>query len=162
MGATNHLSGELLEQRTGIKMTHVPYKGNAPAMMDVISGHITMMFDITGTANNFISADKVRALAITSRERNTALPNIPTMRESGVPDYEVGGWYAVFGPTVMPQELTDRYARAIRAALADPEFRSKLAEGGYELWSGSSRDLSERIQRESLLWANVTKNLKFD
>lgn len=162
MGATNHLSGELLAQRTDIKLTHVPYKGNAPAMMDVIGGQITMMFDITGTAHNFINNDRVRAIAVTSRDRNPSLPNIPTMRESGIVDYEVGGWFGIFGPAQLSADLAERYNNAIRSILSNTEFRAKLKEGGYEVWSGSQKDLTDRMLKESSLWATVTKNIKFD
>jgi tripartite-type tricarboxylate transporter receptor subunit TctC len=104
MGGSNHLSGELFAKRVGAQMTHVPYKGNAPAMTDVIGGQLTMMFDIIGTGRNYVNTGRVRALAVTSRERNPSLPDVPTMRESGV-DFDVGGWYGLYGP---PQMSTPR------------------------------------------------------
>ena len=96
MGGSNHLSGELFAKRVGAQMTHVPYKGNAPAMTDVIGGQLTMMFDIIGTGRNYVNTGRVRALAVTSRERNPSMPEVPTMRESGV-DFDVGGWYGLYG-----------------------------------------------------------------
>lgn len=162
IGATNHLSGELIEQKTGVKMTHVPYKGNALAMNDVMGGQITMMFDITGTAYNFIQTGKVRPLAVTSRTRHASLPDVPTMIEAGIPDFEVGGWFAIFGPNHMPADLIEKYNKAIRAALTNQEYRTKLTEGGYDSWSGTPKDLGDRVSRDSAFWASVVKNLSID
>jgi tripartite-type tricarboxylate transporter receptor subunit TctC len=131
-------------------------------MMNVISGHITMMFDITSSAHNFINANQVRAIAVTSRDRNVKLPTIPTMRESGNADFEVGGWYAIFGPLNMSLDLVERYNKAVQAVLSNPEFRTKLIDGGYEIWTGSSKDLADQVYKDSLLWATVTKNINFD
>lgn len=162
MGATNHLSGELIEQKTGVKLTHVPYKGNALAMNDVMGGQITMMFDITGTAYSFIQTGKVRPLAVTSRNRHASLPDVPTMIEAGIPDFEVGGWFAIFGPHNMSPELVEKFNKATRAALSNPEYRHKLIEGGYEPWSSPARDLAERVNRDYLMWASVVKHLKIE
>jgi tripartite-type tricarboxylate transporter receptor subunit TctC len=162
LGATNHLSGELIEQRTGAKMTHVPYKGNALAMNDVMGGQITMMFDITGTAYSFITTSKVRPLAVTSRTRHASLPDVPTMIESGIPDFEVGGWFAVFGPQHMNADLIDKYNKAIRAVLANQEYRTKLIDGGYDVWSGSSKELADKVVRDSHFWSGVVKHLTIE
>lgn len=159
IGASNHLSGELLALRTGTKMSHVPYRGNAPAMTDVIGGQIQMMFDIIGSARNYVASGRVRALAVTSRERNPSMPDVPTMREAGVPDLEVGGWYGLFGPLKMPAEMVARYNEAARRALANEELRAKLIEQGYELWSGTPQMLTERTARELALWATVAKDV---
>ncbi|NDF65578.1 MAG: tripartite tricarboxylate transporter substrate binding protein [Betaproteobacteria bacterium] len=161
MGGSNHLSGELFAKRVGAQMTHVPYKGNAPAMTDVIGGQLTMMFDIIGTGRNYVNTGRVRALAVTSRERNPSLPEVPTMRESGV-DFDVGGWYGLYGPPQMSAELVQRFNEATRRALAQEELRSKLVEQGYELWVGAPALLSERAARELALWGTVTQGMKFD
>ncbi len=161
MGGSNHLSGELFARRVGAQMTHVPYKGNAPAMTDVIGGQLTMMFDIIGTGRNYVISGRVRALAVTSRERNPSLPDVPTMRESGV-DFDVGGWYGLYGPPNMPAELVQRLNDATRRALAQEELRAKLVEQGYELWVGAPALLSERAARELALWGTVTQGMKFD
>lgn len=162
VGASNHLSGELFAKRTGTELNHVPYKGNAPAMTDVIGGQISMMFDIIGSARNHVASGRVRALAVTSGERNPSMPDVPTMREEGVADYEVGGWFGLYGPLKLPASIVDRYNEAARKALATEELRSKLVEQGYDLWTGSPKILSDRAARELAMWATVTKGIQVE
>jgi len=161
-GGSNHLSGELFAARTGTKMLHVPYKGNAPAMTDVIGGQLTMMFDIIGSARAYIHGNKVRAIAVTSPQRNPSLPDVPTMAESGVKDYDVGGWYAVYGPRDMRSAVAARYALAMGNALKDPELKAKLEGMGYELWTGDGAAVNARAVKERAMWATVTKDIKVD
>jgi tripartite-type tricarboxylate transporter receptor subunit TctC len=160
MGASNHLSGELFALRTGTTLTHVPYKGNAPAMTDVIGGQINMMFDIIGSARNYVASGRVLAMAVTSRERNASMPDVPTMREAGLADYEVGGWYGLYGPAKLPTEMVQRLNEATRKALASDDLKNKWAEQGYDLWVGSPQLLAERAARELALWATVTKGIQ--
>jgi tripartite-type tricarboxylate transporter receptor subunit TctC len=162
VGASNHLSGELLGSITGTKLTHVPYKGNAPAMTDVIGGQLSMMFDITSTARNFVQSGRVRALAVTSRERNASLPAVPTMREAGVPGYEVIGWYGVYGPARMAPELVGKLNGAINRALADPDLRKLWQEQGYDLWGGKPEALASQAARDLEMWRGVTRDIKVD
>jgi tripartite-type tricarboxylate transporter receptor subunit TctC len=160
MGASNHLSGELFALRTSTQLVHVPYKGNAPAMTDVIGGQISMMFDIIGSARNYISSGRVLPLAVTSRERNPSLPDVPTMGEVGIADYDVGGWYGLYGPARLPADIVARFNEATRKALASDDLKNKLIEQGYELWTGTPQLLSERAARELSLWATVTKGIQ--
>jgi tripartite-type tricarboxylate transporter receptor subunit TctC len=162
MGASNHLSGELFAKRAGIQMVHVPYKGNAPAMTDVMGGQIQMMFDIIGSARTYIDGGKVRPIAVTSRERNPALPNLPSMAELGIKDYDVGGWFGLFGPPAIPADLSARLAAATAKALQDPELRKRWAEQGYVVWSAPASSLTERVAREYALWGEVTRGMKFE
>ncbi|MCG5261911.1 tripartite tricarboxylate transporter substrate binding protein [Cupriavidus gilardii] len=162
VGASNHLSAELLAQMSGVKMLHVPYKGNSPAMTDVISGKIAFMFDITGTAIGHIQGGRVRPLAVTSKERNAALPNVPTMVESGLKDYAVTGWYALIGPPKLPAEVVETLVKAQRTVGDDPAFRQRMTQGGYDLNITGPKPLAERIERELKLWGGVVKTAKIE
>ncbi|AUZ20439.1 Bug family tripartite tricarboxylate transporter substrate binding protein [Achromobacter xylosoxidans] len=158
IGASNHLSAELLKKQAGVPMLHVPYRGNSPAMMDVVSGKITFMFDITSTAIPFIKSGKARALAVTSRTRNPELPDVPTMIEAGMKDYEVVGWYALVGPRKLPDAVQARLKRALSEVSKDPAFRRAMTDGGYTINSGDAAALQQRIDREYALWADVIKS----
>lgn len=165
VGGSNHLAALLFSRRSGIEMTHVPYKGNAPAMADVIGGQISMMFDIISTASSYIKGDKVRALAVTSPQRNPSLPNVPTLAESGIEglkDFDVGGWYGVYGPRDMAPELVARLNQAVNAALAQPELTARFKELGYENWTGQPQTLAGRAARERAMWATVTQGIVVD
>ena len=162
IGGSNHLSGELFAAQTQTKMNHIPYKGNAPAMTDVIGGQLTMMFDIVANARPHIASERVRALAVTSAKRNPSLPDVPTMRESGLPEFEVTGWFGLYGPATMPDEMVARYNQAVRRALAQPELSKTLKERGYDLWIGEPKLLVDRAAKERAMWAGVTKDIKVD
>ena len=164
VGASNHLSAEWLAQMSGVKMLHVPYKGNSPAMADVIGGKVTFMFDITGTAIGYIQGGKVRALAVTSKTRNAALPTVPTMVESGMKNYDLTGWYALIGPQKMPADVVDKLVKAQKAIGDDPAFQQRMTQGGYDLNITGPKPLADRIQRELKLWGGVVKtaNIQVD
>jgi len=162
VGASNHLSGELLAVQAKVPLTHVPYKGNAPAMNDVIGGQLTMMFDIVGGARKYITAGQVRALAVTSAQRNPMLPEVPTMREAGLPGYEVGGWYGLYGPPKLPAAISQRLADATRKVLASPEMQARLADLGYTGWSGTGEQLAAQARKELDLWGPVTKGIEVE
>jgi tripartite-type tricarboxylate transporter receptor subunit TctC len=162
VGASNHLSGELLAAQSGTQLLHVPYKGNAPAMTDVIGGQIAMMFDIVSTARNYITGGRVRALAVTSRERNPALPDVPTMRESGLPNFEVVGWYGLYGPPKIQPAQAAKYAEAARKALASEDLKVFWTEHGYDKWPGNGQTMAAQAARERAMWASVTKGIQLD
>jgi len=155
VGASNHLSAELLQQQAQAPMLHVPYRGNSPAMIDVVSGKITFMFDITSTAIPFIKSGKARALAVTSRERNPELPDVPTMIEAGLPDYEVVGWYALMAPPALPDAIKTRLAKALKDVTQDAAFRQAMKNGGYTVDEGDGQAVQRRIEREYAMWADV-------
>jgi tripartite-type tricarboxylate transporter receptor subunit TctC len=161
-GASNHLSGELLAAQSGTHLQHVPYKGNAPAMTDVLGGQIAMMFDIVSTARGYISGGRVRALAVTSRERNPSLPDVPTMREAGLPNFEVVGWFGLYAPAKMPPAMVARYAEAAQKALASDELKVLWNENGYERWPGNADTMAAQASRERAMWATVTKGISLE
>ncbi|MFT3802909.1 MAG: tripartite tricarboxylate transporter substrate binding protein [Burkholderiaceae bacterium] len=162
VGGSNHLSGELLARMTGTKMLHIPYKGNAPAMTDVMGGKITMMFDITGTSAGYVQSGRVRALGISSSRRNASLPDVPTMIEAGVPGFDVVGWFALLGPAGMPRPLVDQINGAVHAVLADKAFEAKLNGQGYDVHPSTPEELRAVIQRDLDMWGKVIRDAKIE
>ncbi|MHA7599902.1 Bug family tripartite tricarboxylate transporter substrate binding protein [Alicycliphilus sp. T452] len=165
VGGSNHLGALLFAKRSGIEMNHIPYKGNAPAMTDVIGGQLNMMLDIISTASNYIHSGKVRAIAVTSPQRNASLPDVPTFAESGIEGlkgFDVGGWYGVYGPKGMSPELVAKLNKAINAALAQPDLKKRYKELGYDEWTGSPQKLAERAAKERAMWATVTQGIVVD
>lgn len=162
VGASNHLSAELLKQKTGTHMLHVPYRGNSPAMLDVIGGQITFMFDITSTAITYIESGKVRALAVTSRERNAGLPDVPSMIEAGVEDYEVTGWYALITAKGLPTPIQERLATALKNVTGNAEFEKSMRAGGYTINLSTGAELLAKAKREYAMWDDVIKKAKIE
>ncbi|MFZ3123822.1 MAG: tripartite tricarboxylate transporter substrate binding protein [Acidovorax sp.] len=165
VGGSNHLGALLFAKRSGIDMNHIPYKGNAPAMTDVIGGQINMMLDIISTASTYIHSGKVRAIAVTSPQRNASLPDVPTFAESGIEGlkgFDVGGWYGVYGPKGMAPELVARLNKAVNAALQQPDLKKRYKELGYDEWTGSPQKLAERAAKERAMWATVTQGIVVD
>ena len=165
VGGSNHLGALLFAKRSGIEMNHVPYRGNAPAMTDVMGGQINMMLDIISTASTYIHSNKVRALAVTSPQRNASLPDVPTFAESGIEGlkgFDVGGWYGVYGPKGMAPELVAKLNKAVNAALAQPDLKKRFKELGYDEWTGSPQKLAERAAKERAMWATVTQGIVVD
>lgn len=162
MGASNHLSGELFARQTGTKLTHVPYKGSAPAMSDVMAGQLSLMFDIVSTASKAITGGRVKPLAVTSRERNATLPNVPSMREAGLPGYEVIGWYGLYGPAGLDTVQIGLLNTAANRALGDDKLKAQWIEQGYEGWSGTPAVLAAQQKKDFELWRGVTAGIKFE
>ena len=162
MGASNHLSGELFARRAGVNMTHVPYKGNAMALNDVMGGQIQMMFDIVGGSKPFIDAGKVRALAVTSKERNPALPQVPSLMELGVRDFDISNWYGLFGAVNTTPEMRKRIEEASVRALQDVELGKRWTEQGYLIWRAKPAEMGERMRSEHALWGEVTRGMVFE
>ena len=157
VGSSNQLSAELLKQRADFDMLHVPYRGNSPAMVDVISGKVSLMFDITGTAINYINSGKVRALAVTSKERNKALPDVPSIAESGVPDYAVTGWYSLAGPANLPEPIVKKLQEAMDKVNSNPDYVKTMEDGGYTLHVTDGKALHDKINAEYKLCGEVIK-----
>ncbi len=157
VGASNHLSGELLADKAGVKLTHVPYKGNAPAMTDLIAGRISLLFDLNTTAFNQTKGGKVRALAVTSAERNPMFPEVPTMIESGYKDFEFTGWLGVLGPAGMAQPVVLTLATATQKILADAVFRAEMAASGYSISESTPDALLVRMAREGKMFAELVE-----
>lgn len=162
IGSSNHLSGALFADKAGASFTHVPYKGNAPAMTDVIGGQLTMMFDIIGSARNHIASGRVKAIAVTSPQRNPSLPEVPTMVEQGLAGFDVGGWFGLYGPATLPPAIVARLNEATRRALEQPELQKVWTDQGYVIWSGSPETLATKAAQEREMWKPVTKGITVD
>ena len=123
---------------------------------------LTMMFDIISTALPQITSGRVRAIAVSSPTRNRSLPDVPTLIESGVPEFDVGGWMAIYGPPALPDAAAQRITEATQRVLAQPEVRNRLEELGFTLWTGDGATLSKRATAERAMWATVTKGIEID
>jgi tripartite-type tricarboxylate transporter receptor subunit TctC len=156
-GAGAHLSGELLKSMSKIDITHVPYKGNAPALNDTIGGQTSMMFDTVTTAMPFVRAGKLRALATTGPARPPIAADVPTMAEAGLPGFEVSAWYMVFAPRKVPQDVVEKINAAINKALADPQLARALANQGVVLTPGSVPDAEKFLAFEVDRWGKIIK-----
>jgi tripartite-type tricarboxylate transporter receptor subunit TctC len=156
-GSPQHLAGELIKIQKGLDLLHVPYKGQGPAMVDVVAGHVQVAFETTTVLMPQIKSGKVRPLATTGAKRAVSLPDLPTMNSLGFTDFEIENWYGVFVPKGTPKELVDRLNTDIRAALASPEVAGKLADMGSSKVDGSPEDFSAWIGREIPRWEGLVK-----
>jgi tripartite-type tricarboxylate transporter receptor subunit TctC len=163
-GTSQHLSAELFKTLANIDMVHIPYKGSAPAIQDVMGGQVPMMFDTTVVAAPFIESGRVRALAVTSTRRLPSLPDVPTMIEAGVPGYDVVAWQAMFVPAGTPPAIVQRLYTEVSAILKLPEVRERLAKLGVEPSGMPPQQFVAFQAKEIAKWAKVVKaaNVKVD
>jgi tripartite-type tricarboxylate transporter receptor subunit TctC len=157
VGTSPHMSGELLEAMTGIKLTHVAYRGSAPATTDLLGGQIPVMFDNLPGAIQNIRAGKVRALGVTTTKRVAELPDVPTIGET-VPGYEVSVWYGISGPKGIPAEIVTKLNTAVNAALAKPELKQRFHQLGGEVMPMSPAAFGKLVADETAKWAKVVKS----
>ncbi|MDB5867551.1 MAG: Tricarboxylate transport protein TctC [Betaproteobacteria bacterium] len=152
-GSSQHLSLEAFMKVAGVKMLHVPYKGGAPAVTDLLGGQIDAIFAPIPEAMPHLKAGKIRALGVTGAKRAAALPGIPTIREAGLPGYEFDGFMGLVGPAALPQELVARLNREVNNALGDSAVKTRLIESGLELGGGSPETLANamRVQAETMI-----------
>jgi len=159
-GGVGHLSGEMFKHMAGIEMTHVPYKGAGPALADVISGHIQLTFETSGTALPPIKAGLVRPLGVTSQERIADLPDLPTIAESGYPDYRAIVWYGAAAPAGVPVQVADTIRASLNHALDDEVFRASLAKVGFPpMRPRSQAEIDQFVATDRAGWAAVIKAL---
>ena len=156
-GGSPHLSGEMFKQMTGANIVHVPYKGSAPAVTDLLGGQVSMMFDNMPSVLPHVKAGKLRALGVTSARRSPAAPDIPTIAESGVPGYEVDSWFGILAPAGTPKEIVAKLNAEIVKILQRPEVRERLAEQGAVPVGDTPDQFAEHIRRETAKWARVVK-----
>ena len=156
-GSPGHVSGELFKYMTGTDIVHVPYKGGAPAIADLIAGNVQLMFESTNSIAPHVRAGRVRALAVTGARRSASLPDVPTLMEAGVPGYEVTAWTGVIAPAHLPRPVLDKLNAAVNAAIVEPKVKERLAQMGSEGGGGSPEDYAGLIRRDSAKWAEVIK-----
>ena len=157
IGGSHQLSAELFEQNAGIEMIHVPYKSGSAGLTDLMAGNVTMMFDQMYSAMPSIKADKLRAIAITSKKRSPLLPNIPSFAEVGYPKVEVLNWQGLIAPKGTPKAIIDRLNAAANEALQDPQLRELMLSQGNEIGGGSPAEFAALIKSESAKWGAVVK-----
>jgi|SRR5271169_3149175 len=156
IGTSVHLSGALFMMMTGVNLTHVPYRGGAPALTDMLADQVQVMFDNLPSSIGHIRAGRLRALAVTTAVRNEALPDVPTVAET-VPGYEASAWFGMAVPKGTPRPIIDKLNKAINEALADPAMQAKLAELGGTLIPGTPEDFGKLIAQETDKWSKVVK-----
>lgn len=159
-GSAQHLAGALFEDKAGVKLQHVPYKGGGPAMNDVMAGQVPLFFANVASSLGHIQAGKLRPLAVTSERRARALPAVPTMQEAGVPGYEVFEWNPVLAPAGTPPQVLKRLSDAIAKAMTDPEVLGRIRSFGGELFPGGPEAAGTFLRKQEVLWARIVREHK--
>jgi tripartite-type tricarboxylate transporter receptor subunit TctC len=156
-GTSIHLSAELFKAMAGVQITHVPYKGSAPALQDLVGGQVQLMFDNLPSSLALIKAGKLKALAVTSKERAAALPDVPTIAESGLPGFEASSWFGLLAPAGTPQPVIAKVNAEIAKWLATPEAKEKVRGQGANAAGGTPEDFVQFIATETAKWQKVVK-----
>jgi tripartite-type tricarboxylate transporter receptor subunit TctC len=159
-GSPPHMAGEMFNAMAGVDMVHVPYKGNGPAYNDLIGGQVPVMFPNITTALQYVRSGKLRALAVTSRERTRLAPEIPTVSESGLPGFELNSWFGLLAPAGTPQAIVNRVQSDIAKFYQQPELRDKLMAQGVEPLANTPAEFAQQIQSEIAYWAKMFKTIK--
>ena len=159
VGTVNHLAGELLASEIGAKLQHIPYKGNGPALGDLLGGHIPMMFVPIPVALGNVKAGTLRALAVSSVKRSSVIPDLPTMAETGVPGFDVALRYGLVAPAGTPQPIIERLNKELNAALASDEVQKRLANEGADALPGTPEAYAADIDREEKKWGTLVRRL---
>ena len=156
-GSATHLSAVLLESMTGVRLVHIPYKGAAPALQDLLGGQVAMMFGNMASTMPHVQAGRLRAIAVASKQRSAAAPQLPTMAESGLPGYEATAWFALLAPAHTPESVINRINAETVAALSLPEVRERLAGLGADALPSTPAELGAYIKTELIKWGKVIR-----
>jgi len=157
-GNTGHLAAEYFSSVTGIKMTHIPYKGSAGVVNAMLAGEIDLTFDSISTSMPHIRSGRMHALAVTSPQRSALAPDVPTIQEQGIADFAVTGWYAIIAPAGTPDDIRQKLSAEIATALKQPTMQAQLATGGYEAVGSTPQALQTHIDGEIIRWAKVVES----
>lgn len=155
-GGTIHLSGELFKTMAGVQMTHIAYKGSAPAVTDLLGGQTQVMFD--SSVVQHVKTGKLRALGVTSAKRSSALPDVPTIAEAGLPGYEATAWFGILAPAGTPEPVITMLNAELSAVLRDPAVTKWMDSQGFQVGGGSPADFTAYIKKETVKWARVVKD----
>ncbi len=159
-GTSPYLAMELLKSITGMKLTHVPYKGSGPAVIDLVGGHVQLMFGAVSTTIGQVQNGRLRAIAISSPQRWPALPEIPTVAESGVPGFEASTWYGVLAPAGTPPAIVSKLHTDMVAAITSPDIRKQVLDLGFSTIANTPREFAEVIQRDMARWGKLIRSLE--
>jgi len=157
-GNTSHLSAEMFKTATGTDMLHVPYKGSGPAVVALLAGEVSLMFDSISTSLPQVKAGKLKALAVTGETRSPLLPDVPTVQESGVPGFVVNGWYGILAPAGTPPAVVDKLSQAIAQSLREPALRDQLVGYGYAPVGSTPQAFGQLIDSELQRWSRAVKD----
>ena len=159
-GGIAHLSGELFDLLAGTKLTHVPYKGTGPALNDLLGGQIQLIFGSAPSTIPLVNANRLRAIGVTTTKRSSALPDVPTVAEAGVPGYEVVLWYGVLGPKDLPKSIVERWNAEIRKATKLPDMKERLVSEGFDIDDSPPAVFQAMVKRDVAKWIKVVKEAK--
>ncbi|MNX91196.1 Tripartite tricarboxylate transporter family receptor [compost metagenome] len=159
-GGANHLAGELFKATAGVDMVHIPYKGAAPALNDLLGGQIPVMFDSVPGVLQHINAGKIRALAVTSLKRSAALPNVPTIDEAGLKGFDATAWFGLYGPAGMKPEVVTRISTDVLKALQSEHIRTQFAQQGAEPGTMTQPQFAAFVDAEITKWSKVITDAK--
>lgn len=164
VGSTSHLVGELFKMRTSVNITHIAYKGSAPALQDLIGGNVQLMFDAIPSSQAFIKEGKLKPLAVTSAERSKALPDVPTIREAGIANFEAGYWSGLLAPPGTPKPIIDKLSAAVIDILKQSDVKAELERQGAPAVGDTPSEFAGKISAEIKSWTEVIKasNIKLD
>ena len=156
-GTTTHLAGELFKMRTGVDIVHVPYKGSSAAIQDLVAGRISIMFENLPIGLKWVTAGRLIPLAVTGITRSPAMPDVPTMQESGVADFNVTGWSGVFAPAATPPAIVAQLAESISDVMGEPVIREAFNANGAEVIASTPEQFSRQIKAEMAGWISVVR-----
>jgi tripartite-type tricarboxylate transporter receptor subunit TctC len=154
-GSSNHIAGEILKARFNVDMAHIPYKGTAQAMQDVVAGQVQVMFSGGQTAFPLIKSGKLRAIAVSGLKRSESMPELPTVSESGIPGFDIVSWFGLLGPAGLPRPIVERLNRETRAMLTSPATKEKYSAFGIDMTPSTPEELGERIKNEAPYWKKI-------
>lgn len=157
VGGLPHLAGELFKSLAGVTLNHVPYKGAAPATVDLVAGHVTIMFNNMLSAMPHVKGGRLRAIGVTTLKRSSAVPEVPTIAESGVKGYEVSGWYGVLGPAGLPADVLGKLNTEVNRGMRQPDVVKRLAAEGVDAAGSTPDEFGARIRKEMAKWGGVVK-----